>query len=217
MTSMGNTTPNGVASAPVPVAESLSTVGYAMFAFLQHGPLEDIPSLRQFVERTADETIAPTPAPPAYTVDDTGQSAFGHADIDHTLDAVPAHGGLPTGPTQVPGHMPTAAPAYLSTYSPDEPTPAADPPSGPATTPDQPGVPLPGTAPVPLPLAPNVPLAASSVQIPVGPPTHVPAPADEAPKIPPGLTQPKNPPGTVPEYTGNQTLAMLQEISFLDE
>jgi hypothetical protein len=132
--------PEGATASAV-VAESLSTVGYAMFALLQTGPLKQVPSLSQFMAQVRAEEAAfaqPTEqAHPAYQ-GDPDEGTFGAVEVGENLNAV----------TQ---------------------------------------------------------------------PTAAPSPTDGEEDSQEELPQPKNPIGTIPEYTGNQTLAMLQEISFLDE
>lgn len=160
-------TPYGDASASAVVAESLSAVGYAMFAWLQTGPLEQIPSMSEFRAQFAPEAPA-QPEHPAYQGDPEDGVTFGVAEVGEDLAAV----------TQ----QPEVAPEVV--------------------------------------LAPAAPVAASSAQVvlPVpGAPVPLGVPAES---VSDGVVEPVAQPPvpvTLPEYTKNQTLQMLQEISFLDE
>lgn len=157
--------PTGNPDASSAVAGSLSMIGYAMFAWLQPGPLESIPSLSEFA---AGNRALSTPSTfGEYSVTDDGdeyddEGTFGDIDVDDNLNAI----------------MP-AAPAG----------------SGEGTT--QPQV--------------------ASVMVTLGP-DGLPVRDQNAPADDPATNTPPPPPlEPVGEYTGNETLAMLKEISFLDE
>lgn len=150
MTHADPTTPP-TGGAPAVVAESLSTVGYAMFALLNTGPLDQIPSIHDVVARF--HTEEPTPAVADLDAVDQPQG-----------DAAPAF-------TEPPVSLDAAL--YESVTVEDAPVP------------------------VPAAVAPVAPVA--------------PVPPVEA------YPQPKDPIEALPAYTGHHTLAMLQEISFLDE
>lgn len=180
MTSVDGTTPPDAATAVV--AESLSTLGYAMFAFLQTGPLNQIQSMPEFMDQVRREAEAAAAGDaykePAY-VGDPEEESFGQSDVGEHLGAVTQR----PDPNKM---QPQSQPQYQ--YRP--------------------------------PAASATPPPSSSVQIPVGPPAAgaiAAGLADDEDDEPKELPQPKDPVGTIPEYKGNETLAMLQEISFLDE
>lgn len=159
MTSVDGTTPEGDAAGSAMVAESLSTVGYAMFALLNTGPLETVPSMSEFMERLRAEEAAAVAAAAAEQSD-----TFGVPGVGEDMGAI---------------------------RNPSKPLPVT------ATSFAVPGPPQHG-APVEAPAAQD----------------DTPAEGDEQTTAYP---QPKNPIGSIPEYTGNHTLKMLDEISFLDE
>ena len=159
----GMTPPEGATVASAAVAESLSTLGYAMFALVRRIPLDEIPSMDTFVANARAAEISPGP------------------DTDNTFDSTLP----PAGEQEFDSAVAEAGAFGAADVGEDF-----------------------GAITSPAALDPNVSEIAErahAAQVAAEQAAAMPPPAQ-----PMELLQPS------PEYTGS-TLAMLQEINFLDE
>lgn len=142
---MSDTTQSGHTDASTIVAQSLSTVGYAMFSLLRSGPLNEIPSFTTFMSNVGNDLPGSPAVEETYDADD--HVSFGASTVDDNLGAVtpvipptsvplPASLGRPVG---------SSATSAMVSYGPDgRPMPEAElAPDQPEQTEDQYSVPLP--------------------------------------------------------------------------
>lgn len=191
MTDVDGVPPPGEPVAQEEVASSLSTLGYAMFAFLDPGPLEGIPSMPEFLAQSRREEEAARAAaeaaafalanPPAPAFDP--EDSFGHGNSGPVTGSGPAPQTQPVEPEPAP-----AAPASGGGWVPPPIRSGFVPPVGGVTRP------------------------AEDTYVPDEEPTEAEPEPEEAP-----APEPVKPAPTGNEFKRDRKVLVLNEISFLDE